>query len=213
MDKKHTPMTMLPKPSIFFLTLSLAATLAGCFQADFQRECRANRDCPEGQLCRFSNCIVPAEGELCDPGQIRCEDTCIDPATDLLFCGGCGGCDDLNGADAVSCVNGICQFQCTAGFRDIDGDLQNIGSNGCECDTNIPEVCDGADNDCDRAIDEDDTDLDLSSCPTLTNAAPQGCTGTECRFVCDDAFVDLNQDLTDPASDGCECDTRLFPCE
>ncbi len=199
-------------------TLALAALLAlsaaACFTPEFRRECQANRDCPEGQECRFSNCVIPEpEAERCAIGQIRCDGLCIDPSTDLTFCGGCGGCDDLDGAHAVACVGGICQFQCLAGFRDIDGDLQSINANGCECDTSTPEVCDGLDNDCDDNIDDDDLDLDLSTCPPLPGAAPVACADTGCRYACLDGASDANGDLAQDDSDGCECQGNPDQCQ
>ena len=51
-----------------------------------------------------------------------------------------------------SCVKGVCQVTCQAGFFDADKDP----SNGCECTktNNGVEICDGLDIDCDGVIDE-----------------------------------------------------------
>src|SRR5690554_7078233 len=61
-------------------------------------------------------------------------------------------------AQASGCILGRCSFDCAPGFVDLNGDLSQSGSDGCEyacAPTNGGvEVCDGLDNDCNGEIDE-----------------------------------------------------------
>ncbi len=73
---------------------------------------------------------------------------------DVLNCGECGNrCQPPNAEP--NCREGVCLFTCVGGWSDIDG----LPENGCEvqCVTTNGgvEECDGWDNDCDQAIDED----------------------------------------------------------
>ena len=58
------------------------------------------------------------------------------------------GCDPLAGA-AAACVEGSCTYSCTDGVEDANGDLGLDGGDGCECQIDGDDVCDGIDNDCD----------------------------------------------------------------
>jgi len=94
----------------------------------------------------------------------------------------CDDCDDneasiYTGAPEISCdtIDQDCDGLDTT---DLDGDLQDgLGCGGDDCDDSDPnnflgntEVCDGQDNDCDTAIDEDNVDSSgyCSSCECTT---------------------------------------------
>lgn len=143
-------------------------------------------------LCLFGACaeISSTKGEEPDPVGFspeaeaceadRCDDLCVDLATDPRNCGACGRTCLIDQGEAA-CVDGECALgACDPGWADCDGTL----ATGCEqedtcvpaaaCSTScgsvgaldcadpcIPtcappvETCDGADDDCDGACDED----------------------------------------------------------
>ena len=91
--------------------------------------------------------------EICDEMDNDCDGS-VDEGFALLVdsenCGQCGiSCELDNGigrCDAGQCIVG----SCANGFADINGDAND----GCECNLNQEEICDGIDNDCDGSIDE-----------------------------------------------------------
>ncbi|MAQ17631.1 MAG: hypothetical protein CMN30_22895 [Sandaracinus sp.] len=100
------------------------------------------------------------------------------------------------------------------GAARLDGgpemDMSPDAGDGCVEDV---ERCDGVDNDCDGAVDEDDPDIDFQTdpgncggCGTAcvgdpTNASLM-CRGGVCTLVCDDGFDDCDTD----EDNGCEAD-------
>ena len=220
--------------------LIVALTLSACTEQNAHRECARTADCPDGLVCKFDNCVSPGgvSDDGCPDGQIRCDPGCVDHLTELTFCGGCGGCGPRIGAVAVACLDGRCGYQCQSGFRDADGDLESLVSNGCECpaDAGI-EVCDNLDNDCDGFIDEDcgtcadateevcdgqDNNCDgqvdegvspETACRALNGALPTACTVSGCLYQCTDGRLDANNDLGLNGSDGCECVPRDEVCD
>ncbi|RMH40294.1 MAG: hypothetical protein D6689_14200 [Deltaproteobacteria bacterium] len=105
-----------------------------------------------------------------------------------------------------TCVGGSCQMgPCTFGFHDLDGEP----GNGCEyaCIVTGAEVCDGADNDCDGAVDEDfDTLSDPANCGACGNqcsfphAAATCAAGTCAMGACEPNFYDIDGN----PNNGCE---------
>jgi hypothetical protein len=212
--------------------LCLAFLVPACTEPNTHRECERTADCPAELVCRFDNCVSPdgVSDDGCPQGQIRCDGACVDHLTDVAFCGGCGGCEDRVGAEAVVCADGRCGYQCTTGFRDGDDDLESLVSNGCECPASGgDEVCDGLDNDCDGFIDEDcvtcdetgdevcdglDNDCDGEvdeglrpelTCPGVNGAVAVRCGELSCAYECIDGRIDKNGDLDTTDGDGCEC--------
>lgn len=95
--------------------LQTAATVlvftSACTETDMRSECSSDDACPGGQTCRFHTCTEV----VCASGELRCGEVCVDPASDLAFCGGCGGCAEVPGAEATGCTEGVCTYACTAG--------------------------------------------------------------------------------------------------
>ena len=118
---------------------------------------------PAAPGCEYP-CLKSNGGtEICDQADNNCNgqiDEGFDLQGDVNNCGSCGNVCQFNNA-AASCVKGKCvQGACATGFRDFDPAVA-----GCEykCpiwppasdETSLASRCDGVDNDCDGATDED----------------------------------------------------------
>lgn len=86
---------------------------------------------------------------VCELGQLICESTCINGATDDKNCGACGM--DCNAVPPPSgryyCVNGACKLNCDAPLMvcgnacvDLQTDPNNCGSCGLVCDSGLCDV-------------------------------------------------------------------------
>ena len=115
-------------------------------------------NCPSGFADANGNqgdgCECAIRPEVCGDGIDNDCDGLTDEGFNLQtsaeHCGGCNMACDLQHAEE-RCVNGSCAVDaCDAGFADANGQV----GDGCECAIQ-GEVCDGADNDCDGAVDED----------------------------------------------------------
>jgi hypothetical protein len=150
-------------------------------------------DCPPGTDC---NCIVEGP-ELCDLRDNDCDGVVdnvqlTDPAAEWR-----AHCRELPHAQPDACQSGFCTYVCDEGYAD-----RNNPADGCECEI-TPEVCDGADNDCNGIID-DGAQSDL--CQPVAGANPI-CLGTECIYNCADDKVDVDNDLAlGTGGNGCECE-------
>jgi len=220
-----------------------------CAPASAGADPRGCVSAPDGSPC--------ADGEVCDEEADACErDSCADPDADgdgheRIACGG----DDCDDGDAnrfpgntevcdVDDADEDCDPR-TFGVRDLDGDGEtdalccNVASDGSrrcgpDCDDSRPsigttatEVCNGHDDDCDGAVDEDalatyyaDCDGDgqgtsAGSGATSCGRAPtaQGCPGlppagystnsTDCRD--DDSYVFLGAtEICDSKDNDCD---------
>ena len=153
--------------------------------------------------------------EICDNLDNDCDtiiDNGFDKNTDLMNCGTCGNECRFDFALA-SCVGGECVMgDCLPGHHNND----NEESNGCEFQcvkTNGGvELCDGVDNDCDGAIDEDfDIATDPNNCGTCNNVCRflngnGSCSGGNCVLSsCLNGFKNLDGLV----GNGCECKMDL----
>jgi hypothetical protein len=127
--------------------------------------------CVGGQLaCAGARGPVP---EICDGEDNDCNglvDDGFDVVNDVNNCGQCGNdCQDVflhpESQNALAfCDRGQCQRTCRPDYWDADDDYapgRTTPKNGCEyhCTYSGPEVCDGADNDCNGRADTDDPGL------------------------------------------------------
>jgi hypothetical protein len=143
--------------------------------------------------------------------------TCGIP-NNIANCGACGVRCERFGANATcdtSGSSGVCEYECAVGYVDVNGDLEQTPSDGCEYEC-LPtnggvEICDGLDNDCDRKVDEGlDTNSDVNNCGacgepcSLPHASPT-CTAGVCAVKdCLPGWHDVDQDATNPEAAGCE---------
>ena len=80
----------------------------------------AGSRCGAGRVCTGGSCE-----RSCLPGSIACNNRCIDPLSDNVFCGASGDCLDGNAGVACDngtlCSGGVCELSCQAGFIVCDG--------------------------------------------------------------------------------------------
>jgi hypothetical protein len=129
---------------------------------------------------------IPTNGgdEICDRVDNNCDgnvDEGFDLSNDEANCGGCGvSCARFH--TAGFCNNGTCEVgTCEAGYRDLDNSL----ASGCEYQCPVfpaqLEVCDGVDNDCNGAIDDNPADVGGSCSNACGTVDPCVAAGT-CSF-------------------------------
>ncbi|MBX7193473.1 MAG: glycoside hydrolase, partial [Sandaracinaceae bacterium] len=153
----------------------------------------------------------PPDGdELCDERDNDCDgriDEGFDLTSEIAHCGTCDTqCQFPNGTP--TCVDRVCRMvACNAGYVDADMDP----SNGCEyaCTDSGAETCNGADDDCDRVIDNGfDTTTDPMNCGacgrvcTFPNATGR-CVASACTFGPADCAAGYYDVDGDPRT-GCE---------
>ncbi|MDX2008599.1 MAG: MopE-related protein [Myxococcaceae bacterium] len=159
--------------------------------------------------CAMGTCRV----QQCNPGFRDCNQLASDGCEtgvegDVMNCGACGV--TCQAANATStCQTGTCRFTCLANWYDAD----NVASNGCEyaCirTNNGVEACDGIDNDCDGAVDEDFNRLtDVNHCGVCNRQ----CQAANATAVCNQGVCGLGTcapgraDCNGQYLDGCEVD-------
>jgi hypothetical protein len=179
-----------------------------------------------------ADCAVRAPGATClvtATGQARCATPCEGPldCPPGFECGGSGptrGCVPASGVcacgpDTVGAELG-CFLYATDGHACAG--VQTCGETGfSECGAALAETCNGLDDDCDEATDEDFRDasglyvsrLACGSCATpcvepgpnmvaTCSVDPAGPLGVRCDVVCQEGFVDVDRIL----ANGCECE-------
>jgi hypothetical protein len=142
--------------------------------------CSTNNITP---LCAAGVCSGPCTGGFLDCNNNKLSDGCeIDPANDVLNCGGCRTACSMNNITAA-CVAGSCESGvCLSGFDDCNTNKRLDG-----CETNIltdPANCGGCGTKC-----------------VAANSAG-ACTGGVCVCACNPGFADCNLDHC--TTDGCE---------
>ena len=137
-------------------------------------------------------------------------------ASDPRNCGACGTQCELPGA-AGTCENSACTYDCLPDNYDLNGDLSDPSSNGCEYFCGVTnggtEACDFADNNCDGTIDEGfNLDTDLNNCGAcgrkcqILNAV-EVCDMGNCTFTdCDAGYADILSGVP-----GCEYQCPVNP--
>ncbi len=108
----------------------------------------------------------------CPPGALECAGACVDPQSDPEHCGGCDTpCEPGERCALGACVVG-CEPErtaCRGACVDLSVDPEHCGGCDLACDPGLAcqdsacveqELCDGADNDADRLVDEGFPDLD-----------------------------------------------------
>ncbi|MBN1770410.1 MAG: hypothetical protein JXB32_04045 [Deltaproteobacteria bacterium] len=154
--------------------------------------------CGSSEVCNEGRC-----SGTCGSGRLDCPDGCVDPQTDDRNCGTCGNaCADGLNADG-RCELGHCILVCHAGWQDRDS------APGCEtacAGSGTPEVCNGIDDDCDGATDEDFACAVGRATPCTTSC---GTTGSgACTLACEPPAVEA----CTPPAETCngiddDCDT------
>ena len=176
-------------------------------------------------------CTPSAQGfEQCNGIDDDCDalvDEDFDLATDVLNCGVCDRQCFRPNFDS-QCVEGDCtDLGCAAGWVDANGEV----ADGCEyrCSpTGNGELCNQADDDCDRSIDEGfDLQSDLAHCGACNAScarpnAQTACVAGQCLItMCNEGFEDIDQNSVNgceaqctPAADGLEvCNDADDDCD
>lgn len=180
---------------------------------------QCNRTCGGGQVCEGGECKSG-----CSDGKADCGGSCVDPASDILHCGGCGkACKPVANALSV-CASAVCGLACNPGFLDCDGqrdtgcevisalDPKNCGACGLACKSG--EICNGGK--CELNCGGGSTqcggkcvDLmtDENNCGACDKACVSGqnCVGGECKLNCGGGTTECSGTCVDTKIDPNNC--------
>ncbi|MGZ3419423.1 MAG: hypothetical protein ACXWUG_25365 [Polyangiales bacterium] len=149
--------------------------------------CVSNGDCTAGEVCSAGECVPMCSASSPCPGALTCcSAACVDPATNLENCGGCGNpCTIAHGKGA--CTGGKCNVStCELPYSDCDKDSKT----GCETDTSSNDAhCGGCDH------------------PCASKNGTGKCVSGACTITCNGSFADCDKNPTN----GCEADLAHDP--
>lgn len=162
--------------------------------------------CGEGEMCQAGSCV-----EACPEGELRCGETCVDADSSNLHCGAC----DTPCAEGLTCVEGNCG--CAGGLEFCDGACIDTDTHPLHCGTcdqacaegwickegscGCPEGTEPCGEKCvDTFTDMEHCGACDASCSAGDNTDGAVCELATCRQLCDDGYLDCNED----AADGCE---------
>lgn len=167
------------------------------------------------------NAAVECDGATCsiaecDAGFADCNgdysDGCEADLSSPLTCLSCDNACTFGNGVAACGPSGCFLEACAPGFFDADGDANNGCEYACTLTNGGVEVCDGVDNDCDNAIDEDFSfDTDTNNCGSCGNtcAASEAlgtCTEGACQYVCNEGWGNCDGDFE---ANGCEANLQV----
>ena len=139
--------------------------------------------CASGTSCQGGVCKAG-----CLAGQVLCDDKCIVPGTDPIYCGASGDCQNENRGETcpsgTSCQGGECKAGCLAG--------QVLCDNQCILPSTDPNFC-GASGDCQN-------ENRGTTCPSGTS-----CQAGECKAGCLAGQVLCDDKCVIPSTDPIHC--------
>jgi hypothetical protein len=155
------------------------SSLAFCGASGDCQGTNAGTACASGEVCSAGTCAVS-----CQQGLVLCGGTCVDPLSDLSFCGATGDCQGANAGQTCAagevCSAGSCALSCQQGLLDCNG----------KCvDPQVSNLYCGATGDCQGGN------------AGQTCAAGEVCSAGSCALSCQQGLLNCNGICVDPQSD------------
>ena len=157
--------------------------------------------CKDGRVCSNGTCAL-----TCETGKVICDNKCVDPRSDNLYCGAKGRCNSASASDAnyrgqkcaegTKCTDGVCKISCVSD--------QIVCGNECIDPRTNPFYC-GAKENCQGT----NSGTDCTKSPTNKLCADGKCTSscpsgqTQCAGFC------INKEATNVES----CTNDIIKCK